>query len=188
VERALHLDIKHLANPRHAPYLEASFNEVLRLHNTAAAVRVARERTVLGAGTTVVPAGALLVLPFRPLHTDAGVWGADARLFAPERFLQEKGEKEGWPGEGEKRPQVNNMSRSPSFRPFGGGATYCPGRTLARHEVFGFVAILLHRFDVRLAGGKQQAFPRLNSVAPSFGLNGPMKGEDVIVEVMARPY
>ncbi|KAK3682777.1 cytochrome P450 [Podospora appendiculata] len=178
------LDIKYLC--ANAPNLGSIFNEVLRLNNTAAAVRVATKRTVLSGGKAV-PKGGMLVLPFRPLHTNEMVWGDDARRFKPTRFLD---------GNMNSSKTKDTMARNPSFRPFGGGATYCPGRTLAKHEVFGFTAILLRRFDIRLAqtrgslnsvsGNVKQPFPQLNSTTPSFGLNGPIKGQDVIVDIVER--
>ncbi|RYP41931.1 hypothetical protein DL767_000668 [Monosporascus sp. MG133] len=136
--RSGQLDIKYLCS--NSPNLDSIFNEVLRLKNTAAAVRVASQKTVLGG--------------------------------KPSRFLKKK-----------------SWARSPSFRPFGGGATLCPGQTLARHEVFGFIAVFFHRFHVSVAKdsvGRKPPFPRLNSMTPSFGLNGPMKGMDVIVDIAER--
>ncbi|KAI5861435.1 cytochrome P450 [Durotheca rogersii] len=162
------LDIKRLCAS--CPALDAAFNEVLRLNNAAAAVRVASRATVVSG--KVLRAGATIVLPFRQLHRDETVWGADVERFDAARFLRNRA----W-------------ARSASFRPFGGGATLCPGQTLARHEVFGFVAVLLRRFRLTLArppGGEVPPFPPLNSVTPSFGLNGPMRGTDVIVNVAER--
>ncbi|KJZ70910.1 hypothetical protein HIM_09703 [Hirsutella minnesotensis 3608] len=164
------LDVKYLC--ANCPNLDAIFNEVLRLNNTAAAVRVATNKVALG--SKVLRQGSMVVIPFRQLHTNEDVWGADVCEFDPTRFLNKK-----------------SWARHPSYRPFGGGATLCPGQTLARQEVFGFLAILLHRFNVSLAphfaGGKKlkQPFPRLNSKAPSFGVNGPMKGMDVLVNITA---
>ncbi|KAK0634373.1 cytochrome P450 [Bombardia bombarda] len=169
------LDIKYLC--ANSPNLNSIFNEVLRLNNTAAAVRVATEKTTLSGGKTI-PQGGMLVIPFRQLHTNEAVWGDDVGRFNPERFIG--------PGAG---GGANTKDRSSSFRPFGGGATYCPGRTLAKHEVFGFTAILLRRFDISLARGAakvKQRMPQLNSMTPSFGLNGPIQGQDVIVDIADR--
>ncbi|KAK3332571.1 cytochrome P450 [Cercophora scortea] len=176
------LDIKYLC--ANTPTLGSIFNEVLRLNNTAAAVRVATKRTVLSGGKAV-PKGGMLVLPFRPLHTDERVWGDDAWRFRPARFLLEDHASAGGQNSNGK---TKDMARSASFRPFGGGATYCPGRTLARQEVFGFTAVLLRRFDIQLARmhNVKQPFPQLNSMTPSFGLNGPIKGQDVIVDMVER--
>lgn len=38
----------------------------------------------------------------------------------------------------------------PSYKPYGGGKAYCPGRFFAPQEIFGFVALLVHLFDIQL--------------------------------------
>ncbi|KAI8949247.1 cytochrome P450 [Xylaria longipes] len=160
-----HLDIKHLCS--NSPNLDAIFNEVLRLNNTAAAIRIASKATTIGG--KLLPSGSTVVLPFRQLHINQEVWGPDVYNFNPTRFLKNK-----------------SLTRNPSFRPFGGGSTLCPGQTLARQEIFGFIAILLHRFNLRLVQStplKKPPFPRLNSKVPSFGLNGPVKGTDILVAI-----
>ena len=103
--------------------------------------------------------------PFRQLHFDEGIFGADAQRFVPERFIRDEG-----------------LVRSKGFRPFGGGTTHCPGRFVAKQEVFMFVAVVLHRFEVRLAPG-EQAFPVLERKKPSLGVMDPVEGDDVVVEV-----
>ncbi|MCJ1268396.1 hypothetical protein MMC22_008284 [Lobaria immixta] len=69
------------------------------------------------------------------------------------------------------------LAKGKSYRPFGGGSTYCPGRFGAKQEVFMFVATVLARFDISTVataikdtkglekgrGVKEgQAFPRLD--------------------------
>ncbi|KAI0469996.1 cytochrome P450 [Xylariaceae sp. FL0804] len=90
------------------------------------------------------------------LHTNKNVWGDRCLEFNYSRFLE-----------------MNTLARHASFRPsLGWGATYCPGRTLAKREAFSAVAIFLHRFDLRFAvtGQKRQPFP----------------GMDVIVEMVEK--
>ncbi|ETS85983.1 hypothetical protein PFICI_04008 [Pestalotiopsis fici W106-1] len=163
-----HLDIKYLC--ANSPNLDSIFNEVLRLNNTAAAVRVASKDTTVGGKH--LPAGSTILMPFRQLHMNENVWGTGVSEFQPLRFLNRK-----------------SLTRSASFRPFGGGATLCPGQTLARQEIYGFIAALLHRYcvDVTLDSvGNKPPFPRLNSMTPSFGLNGPIKGTDVFVSISEK--
>ncbi|KAK8037681.1 hypothetical protein PG991_001027 [Apiospora marii] len=162
------LDIKTLC--ANCPNLDSIFNEVLRLNNTAAAARVVSQTVILG-GKELRP-GSTVVMPFRQLHLAEDAWGADVSEFRPSRFLERK-----------------SLARSPSFRPFGGGSSLCPGRTLVRHEVFGFLSVLLRRFHLSLAtdkSGKRPPFPRLNSITPSFGINGPVPGMDVIIHIAER--
>lgn len=81
-----------------------------------------------------------------------------------------------------------SLVRHPSFRPFGGGATYCPGRVLAKEEVYGFLAILLHRLEMKLSdrpgqGRLKQPFPRMNDTTPALGITGPVTSMDVLVDL-----
>jgi cytochrome P450 len=158
------LDIKYLSE--HCPVLDAVFNEVLRHKNAAGAMRLVAEQTTIG--SKKLEPGNMAYVPFYQIHTNENVWGDRCLEFDHTRFLKRK-----------------SLARNTSFRPFGGGGTYCPGRTLAKQEVFSAVAIILHRFDVRLAvmGEMKQPFPILNIKTPSLGLNGPVKGMDIIVDM-----
>lgn len=163
------LDFKHLND--NCPNLEAAFNEVLRVKNAAGSMRVVNQEVTLS-GKVISP-GNVIHIPFRQLHTNEDVWGSNPLEFDHVKFLKKK-----------------FLTRSPSFRPFGGGESYCPGRTLAKQEVFSVVATLLHRFHVRLAwtGKNRQPFPIINDRTPSLGLNGPIDGMDVIVNLRERQF
>jgi hypothetical protein len=87
-----------------------------------------------------------------------------------------------------------DLGRSPSFKPSGGGATYCSGRFLAQREALVFVTVLLSRFDVGLTpdfGGRvgeeleNQPFLKIEQMKPCLGIMGLAKGEDVRVFVGA---
>ncbi|KAK4209840.1 cytochrome P450 [Rhypophila decipiens] len=169
------LDIRYLC--ANAPYLDAILNEVLRLKNGSGAIREVLKDTTVGGKT--LEAGNLAWIPFHQLHTNLNVWGSNAEDFDPFRFIKNK-----------------NLDRHPSFRPFGGGATLCPGTLLTKEEIFGFIAILLHRYDIRLAtatsvglkpgDNKKQEFPRMNDLVPSTGVNGPMPGMDIVVDIKMK--
>ena len=112
--------------------------------------------------------------PFRQFHFDPAIYGDDVEKFVPERFM---------------RDEV--LVKGKGYRPFGGGTTYCPGRFVAKQEVFCFVATVLQRFDVKLASqgvikGGEQAFPRLDRKKPSLGVMDPVKGDDVILRVREK--
>ncbi|CAI6091935.1 unnamed protein product [Clonostachys chloroleuca] len=162
------LDIKYLFS--HCPNLEAIFNEALRLNGGAMVSRIVLEKTIIG-GKELQPGNAI-IMPSRQLHTNEKVWGSNPREFNPSRFLKHK-----------------TMTRHSSFRPFGGGITYCPGRVLAKHQVYGLIALLFHRFEMSLVkgeDGKKPEFPVLNDTTPGLGITGPLKGMDVKVEVRER--
>ena len=83
------------------------------------------------------------------------------------------------------------MKKSASYKPFGGGVNYCPGRFLAKQEMLVFVALVLNRFEVGVAdvgkGGEkvagEQFFTKLDMATPALGVNGPVKGEDVFISL-----
>lgn len=133
-------------------------------------VRLVVNETIIGSKT--LRPGRKLLMPYRQLHLDGNVWGPHAAEFDPGRFLKDK-----------------DLSRSPSFRPFGGGNGYCPGRFLARREVFMFVATVLRRFELALvprSDGRQQKFPELDETTPTGGILSPLSGDDVFVQVQPR--
>lgn len=147
------------------PRLIALYNEVLRLTTASASIRTVESATPLGEFT--LRAGGKVLLPFRQLHFNKEVFGDNADEFDPERFLKD-----------------GSLSRSPSFRPFGGGSTYCPGRYVAKREVLVFIALALCRFDsISLASNEETEFPKLDTKKPSLGIMMPIAGDDVQVLV-----
>ena len=162
------LDRKSLC--ANSPVLDAMFHEALRLNGGAMVARKVLEPLELGG--KFLQTGQTVLIPSRQLHKNEKVWGSDVNEFKAFRFAKDK-----------------NLSRHSSFRPFGGGVTYCPGRVLAKEEVFGFVAILLHRFNLKLsntAGASQQIFPELDDTIPALGISGPIKGMDVFADLTIR--
>ena len=161
------LDVKYLCS--HSPNLDAIFCEALRLNGGAMVSRKVLAPTEIGGKCLEV--GNSVIIPSRQLHTNTDVWGSDVKEFDAFRFAKKR-----------------SLTRHSSFRPFGGGVTYCPGRVLAKEEVFGFVAIILHRFNVKLAQldgleNNKQKFPRLDESKPALGITGPVEDMDVIVDI-----
>ena len=188
-------DIPYLLE--HCPRLEAIYHEVLRLQMSNSLMRHVTEPTLIG-GKLLQP-GRNVLMPYRILHYDPAVWGADAAVFDADRFLRRK-----------------EMARDPNYRPFGGGQHMCPGRFVAKQAIFAFVALTLSRFHVRLegddeeeeeeardgssgggcGGGKkevgcrqqqrQQRFPRPEDLKPGLSTLGPRKGDEVLVRCSIR--
>ncbi|PSR97369.1 cytochrome P450 [Coniella lustricola] len=160
------LDTKHLK--KGCPTLNAVFHEILRHKNAAGTMRLVKSTTLIG-GKTLKP-GNLAYVPFRQLHNNEAVWGPACNDFDHTRFLDKN----------------KAMMRNPAFRPFGGGQTHCTGRTLAKLEVFSAVAILLRRFEVKLAqtsDGSFPSLPALDTQTISLGINGPVRGSDLLIEI-----
>lgn len=113
--------------------------------------------------------GRKLFMPYKQLHMDPSVFGANVDSFDARRFMNEK-----------------SLERSTSWRPFGGAKTHCPGRFLARREVYMFLALAIFRFDVKLVprpGENVPRFPRADTSIPAGGLLPPKIGDDVFMEV-----
>jgi len=156
------------------PRLKAVYHEVLRLTVSSATVRGILATTSVG--EKVLKSGANILIPYRQLHLNPDVFGTNAQQFHPDRFLQNK-----------------NLAKNPSFRPFGGGKTYCPGRYLAEREILTFVALAIHRFEIDFAKGRGKReegllpeFPRLNTEKFCLGIMEPIKGDDLILDVKNR--
>lgn len=171
------------------PLLEAVYLESLRLTSSSGTVRAVRQTTTISADMTLQQ-GTTIIIPYRELHYNPSVFGANAETFDAGRFLRNK-----------------ELKRSPSFKPFGGGTTYCPGRYLARREVLVFVAVLIHRFDISLSSSSssysdrvssgekgrgisthpsQQRFPRIDTKKIALALMDPVAGDDLLVDVRPR--
>ncbi|KAI4200986.1 MAG: hypothetical protein LQ350_003555 [Teloschistes chrysophthalmus] len=157
-----HLDVKLLC--AHAPVLDRTFHECLRLKAGAMMGRKVLAPTRIG--NKILKTGGTVLIPSRQLHSNANVWGSDHQQFVEERFARNAG-----------------LLKHSSYRPFGGGVSLCPGRKIAREQVFALVAILIHNFDIRLDTQERQEFPRLNASTPSLGVTGPAKGMDVFVKL-----
>ena len=151
----------------HCPRLTAIHIEALRLTFGSFSVRKVAAPIVMG-GKKLLPGNTVMV-PIRSLHYDAAVFGLNATGFDPTRFLH--------------NPQ---LEKNASYRPFAGGITYCPGRFLAKRQNVGFVAMLLHRFDVEVVNrergpGGEMAPPTIDQDSPSLGIMGPVKGTELFV-------
>ncbi|ROR46541.1 bifunctional cytochrome P450/NADPH--P450 reductase [Kitasatospora cineracea] len=114
-------------------YIGQILRETLRLHPTAPAFALApSEDTTLGGYTVHQGESVLVMLP--TLHGDPAVWQRpDA--FDPDRFAPER------------------MGEIPEYAwmPFGHGARACIGRPFALQEATLVLALMLQRFDFRLA-------------------------------------
>ena len=167
------INLHHLVN--NCPRLHAVYFETLRVANGAPSARKIVAPTPMG--SKVLRMGNSILIPFRQLHHKKAIFGSTADRFDAQRFLEDK-----------------TLMKSPSFKPFGGGVNYCPGRFLAKQEMLVFVALLLNRFDIELtseslkngANPMPPRFPKLNESTPALGVNDPVKGSDVYVRLRER--
>ena len=155
------LDLEKLSQ---CPLLDALVAETFRYYRASYSIRTVAQATSLGGKK--FHKGSRIIAPFRQLHFDRTVYGGDSQIFDPDRFLSDK-----------------TLARGASYRPFGGGTSYCPGHFLARQEVKMFVALVLHRFELSLEG--EQDFPMIEVGKPTTGIAGPVAGCDITVRVKA---
>ena len=126
-----------------AHLLHATFQEMLRVHAKGAGARYVREDTLLNK-QYLLKKGMIIHMPMAIMHSDPRIWGPDAGNFRPEHFL--------------KQPDANkdNKSQSVVYRPFGGGASMCPGRHFVTLEVMALTALMILRYDITPLDGHWQ--------------------------------
>lgn len=110
--------------------LHSTFQELLRLHALGAGARFVREDILLD-DQYLLKKGMVVQIPMAVMQSDISTWGEDANEFRPRRFLR------------------NDLKRqSASYRPFGGGASLCPGRHFVTWEMMALTAWMVLMFDM----------------------------------------
>lgn len=127
------------------PTLTAIWLEVLRNYASSAVASTVITPTIIH--NKKLHVGDEVYGPFRLTHFSHEIFGADADIFDHERWLLD--------------PKLQNVK---GFNPFGGGSHHCPGRVLAKQEVFLFVARVLWKYDVEFVPGS-----RIQSKSGAFG-------------------
>lgn len=136
--------------------LQATLREVLRCHALGSSVRYVREDILLD-GKYLLRKGMVVQMPMSVLHADRTVWGDDSGVFRPSRFLKPGDHNEGG---GDLKPTPS------AFRPFGGGASMCPGRHLAMLETLTVAAYMVLQFDLEpIDGAWKLPRPKQESLA-----------------------
>lgn len=128
------------------PLLKATYHETLRFFASSTAARDVMSDCVIGGSR--LNKGSRLLIPYRQMLLDEQVFGADSSQFNPARFLCHPA-----------------LTKHPSFRPFGGGLAYCPGRFIAQKEIVSFAALVVVRFNVQLHD-PTRPFPEMNTEKP----------------------
>ncbi|CAA9967121.1 CypX Cytochrome P450 [Pyrenophora teres f. maculata] len=126
------------------PYLQAVMKEALRMHP---AVGLPLERVVPAGGAKICdkffPEGTIVGINSWVAHRDTSVFGPDAHLFKPERWLSSDKER------------LSLMERS--WMPFGLGSRTCIGRHISFLEMSKLVPTLIRDFDFTLDSQLQAA-------------------------------
>ena len=160
------LDLKYLAEQ--CPQLRSVYHEALRLRKRDLAFRKVERDTKIGGKT--LRGGNFAMVPVCQLHDNPTVFGLDSLQFDPERFL--------------KHPEFTSNH---AYKPYGGGKTYCPGRFFALQEILGFVALQIHRFDVKLTDIHQN-FPVADESMLTLGVSRPLPGSDLSITLSMQDF
>ncbi|KAL9056430.1 MAG: hypothetical protein Q9162_002911 [Coniocarpon cinnabarinum] len=149
------------------PQLLSVYHEVMRLTSFSGSIRhSSRATNFVGYD---IAAGTKVVIPYREMFMDKDVFGLNADTFQWNRFL------------GSKR---RALTRSQSYRPFGGGVGLCPGRFISQSEILTFVSRVIGKYDLRCHEGRD--LPAVETKKLSLGIMGPANGEDVMLSVRRR--
>ena len=160
------VDYRHIWE--NCPRLTAVYTELLRL--TFGSFSVRKITTPIVMGSKKLRSNSSVIVPIRTLHYDSKVFGENAEQFDADRFLD------------------NDLHKNPSFRPFAGGITYCPGRFLAKRQTLVFVATVINRYDIEVFGGSKAEngvcrAPRIDQDGPSLGIMGPVKETQLLIKL-----
>ncbi|KAK5078534.1 hypothetical protein LTR64_003053 [Lithohypha guttulata] len=127
---------------KHLPYFQACLKEAMRI---GPAVGLAIYRKVPGTDTeingTFIPCGTELAVNAWVLHRDQDIFGRDADVYRPERWLAAEGDEKN-------ESRIKRMDRY-MFQ-FGGGSHVCIGRNLAILEINKVLPQLLRRYKFEL--------------------------------------
>lgn len=146
--------------------LTATYHETLRLTSSTITVRDAVNDCAIG--NKLLRKGSRILIPYRQMFLDESVFGPNIVSFNPDRFLNNP-----------------SLAKDPSFRPFGGGLTYCPGRFLARKEIIAVVAMMIGKFKIELQN-PDTPFPQMDEKKLGLGTMFPAEDADILVKVAWR--
>lgn len=131
--------------------LHSTFQELLRFHAKGASARYVREDTMLDE-QYLLKKGMIVQMPMAVMHFDPTIWGADAEEFKPGRFLKKSDDQRRLKLNGEMRfkptGEKDSKQNLTGYRPFGGGASLCPGRHFVTLEALALTAIMVLQFDI----------------------------------------
>ena len=161
-----------LSLPENCPLLYSTWQEVLRVHALGAGSRYILEDVMLD-DHYLLRKGMVVQMPMAVMHSDAAAWGEDVKDFQPRRFLKQNTTKKG-------RFKQNLTA----YRPFGGGASMCPGRHFVTLEIMGMAACMLARFDLVPVDG-QWNIPRQKQESLATNVFPPEKDIRVKVATVA---
>ncbi|KAF2837252.1 cytochrome P450 [Patellaria atrata CBS 101060] len=129
------------AEAQNLPYLQATIKEALRFHTP---IGFGFPRVAPAGGITILdrhfPEGVTLSVNPWVIHRNKELFGDDADVFNPDRWM-----------DAERAKEMNKY-----MIPFGAGYNQCPGRHLAHMELSKLTATLVRDFDIVQVNPKQE--------------------------------
>uniref|UniRef100_K3WMN2 Cytochrome P450 n=1 Tax=Globisporangium ultimum (strain ATCC 200006 / CBS 805.95 / DAOM BR144) TaxID=431595 RepID=K3WMN2_GLOUD len=122
-------------------YLEAALKETLRLHPSVPLETKHVVRDIVLSDGTFIRGGTTVALPFYGIGRMAHIWGPDAEVFSPDRWIDAQTGK------------LINVSAY-KFVAFNAGPRLCLGMNLAMLEMKLVVSGILSKFDIELLLGQ----------------------------------
>lgn len=148
---------------RRCPKLNSAYNETLRLGSNTGSLRQSLTDAKV-AGKTI-KAGNQIIVSYRRMMLDSDTFGERPTEFLWDRFLHH-----------------DTLTKSESFRPFGGGVGQCPGRFLSQSEILMLIALTITRYDLALEG----SLAEMDIFTPSSGMMGPVAGQKTKIRMRAH--
>ncbi|KAJ6006713.1 hypothetical protein N7451_004657 [Penicillium sp. IBT 35674x] len=134
-------DVVPFTAAKNLPYLDAVINESFRMHP---AVGLLLERVTPPEGAEIcgeyVPGGTVVGCNAWVLHQNKEIFGPDADIYRPERWLESNGADPA---------QVSKMRQS-MFQ-FGAGSRTCIGKNISLMETYKMIPTFLRKFDVSVS-------------------------------------
>lgn len=150
------------------PYLDACIKEAFRLHPAAG---LPLERIVPPQGAEIsghfVPGGTIVGCSAWLIHMNKSIFGEDADIYRPERWLADEELSKTESGRGAEERRIKEMNGT-MFQ-FGMGSRTCIGKNISLLEIYKLVPSMLRRFEVsfsddtRSYGGTNPVLYRSNS-------------------------
>ncbi|KAL4671756.1 hypothetical protein H8959_004465 [Pygathrix nigripes] len=149
------------------PVLESIIKESLRLSSASLNIRTAKEDFTLHLedGSYNIRKDDIIALYPQLMHLDPEIY-PDPLTFKYDRYLDENGKTK-------TTFYCNGLKLKYYYMPFGSGATICPGRVFAIHEIKQFLVLMLSYFELELVEGQAKC-PPLDQSRAGLGILPPL--------------
>ncbi|KAI9844011.1 MAG: hypothetical protein M1837_005946 [Sclerophora amabilis] len=165
--------------PSSVPYLSAVFHESLRLYPPVPIEIKQCERATTLPDGTFLPDSAIVVWCTWAINRSRCIWGDDAMLFQPDRWLEDdtpNPEADDNAGMGKrKRKQKLKSKTAFEFPVFNGGPRTCMGKRMAELQAAYVIATLVWEFNFEEADTCAEGHQRLERLSRN-SLTLPMEG------------